>query len=208
MSWQNRIVGTGSEVPDQLLANPFNWRIHPKFQQDVMGDVLSEIGWVQNVIVNQQTGHILDGHMRVAIAISAEESEVPVVYVDLSPEEEKLALATIDPIGALAVTDNELRDSLLEDLNNEESFNQLMDRLNGKDLLNEFDFSDDTYKSEDEEMPFDNAILQYVLVFDDVDQQSLWYKFLAQLKKQYSGVTHAQRLKEFLHNQEQSWIAE
>ena len=74
MSWQNRIVGTGSEVPDQLLANPFNWRIHPKFQQDVMGDVLSEIGWVQNVIVNQQTGHILDGHMRVAFAISAEES--------------------------------------------------------------------------------------------------------------------------------------
>ena len=28
-TWRNRIVGTGEEAPDQLLANPANWRIHP-----------------------------------------------------------------------------------------------------------------------------------------------------------------------------------
>jgi len=27
--WRNRIVGTGEEAPDQLLANPQNWRTHP-----------------------------------------------------------------------------------------------------------------------------------------------------------------------------------
>ena len=29
-AWRNRIIGTGEEAPDQLLANPANWRIHPK----------------------------------------------------------------------------------------------------------------------------------------------------------------------------------
>ena len=28
MHWQNRIIGHGDENPDQLLANPRNWRIH------------------------------------------------------------------------------------------------------------------------------------------------------------------------------------
>lgn len=32
--WRNRIAGAGEEAPDQLLANPANWRIHPKAQQD------------------------------------------------------------------------------------------------------------------------------------------------------------------------------
>ena len=26
--WRNRITGSGEEAPDQLLANPANWRIH------------------------------------------------------------------------------------------------------------------------------------------------------------------------------------
>jgi len=33
---RNRITGTGEEAPDQLLANPANWRIHPKAQQDAL----------------------------------------------------------------------------------------------------------------------------------------------------------------------------
>jgi hypothetical protein len=32
-TWRNRIVGSGEEPPDQLLANPANWRIHPGSQQ-------------------------------------------------------------------------------------------------------------------------------------------------------------------------------
>jgi len=26
-TWRNRITGAGDEAPDQLLANPANWRI-------------------------------------------------------------------------------------------------------------------------------------------------------------------------------------
>src|SRR4030042_356185 len=32
-NWRNRIIGEGEEPPDQLLANPGNWRIHPQAQQ-------------------------------------------------------------------------------------------------------------------------------------------------------------------------------
>jgi hypothetical protein len=38
--WRNRITGTGEEAPDQLLANPANWRTHPKAQQDALAGAL------------------------------------------------------------------------------------------------------------------------------------------------------------------------
>tara|TARA_Y100000401_G_C8323129_1_gene226612 strand:+ start:1812 stop:2468 length:657 start_codon:yes stop_codon:yes gene_type:complete len=114
--WQNRIVGTGSEDPTQLLGNPLNWRIHPRHQQEAMTGVLDEIGWVQNIIVNQRTSRVIDGHMRVEVAITEGASEVPVVYVDLSDEEERTILATYDPIAAMAVSDSEKMSELLADI--------------------------------------------------------------------------------------------
>jgi hypothetical protein len=65
--WQSRIVGEGEESPDRLLANPRNWRIHPQSQQQALARLLDKVGWVQRVIVNQRTGHVVDGHLRVAI---------------------------------------------------------------------------------------------------------------------------------------------
>lgn len=106
----------GEEPPDQLLANPRNWRIHPQFQQEAVKGVLDEIGWIQQIVVNQVTGHVIDGHLRAAIAISKGEKAVPVTYVKLSPDEERLALATFDPLGALAVADAEALSGLLSDV--------------------------------------------------------------------------------------------
>jgi hypothetical protein len=114
--WRNRITGTGEEAPDQLLANPRNWRIHPQHQQDALAGVLDEVGWVQQVIVNQRTGHLVDGHLRVSLAERRGESSVPVVYVDLSETEEAEILATLDPLAGLAVADNEKLSELLEDV--------------------------------------------------------------------------------------------
>jgi DNA modification methylase len=114
--WRSRIVGHGEEAPDQLLANPLNFRIHPKPQQDALAGVLSEVGWVQDVIVNQQTGHVIDGHLRVSLAIGRREPSIPVVYVDLDEAEEKLILATIDPLSAMAATDAEKLDELLREV--------------------------------------------------------------------------------------------
>ena len=105
MTWQTRIVGHGEEAPDQLLANPANARVHPRTQQDAMAGILGEVGFVQSVLVNQRTGCLVDGHMRVQIALREGQTTIPVTYVDLSPEEERKVLATFDPLGALASTD-------------------------------------------------------------------------------------------------------
>jgi len=111
--WHNRIVGEGEEAPDQLLANPANWRIHPKLQQDALAGILDEVGWVQRIIVNRTTGHLIDGHLRVTLALRRDEPTVPVLYVELTAEEEAKILATLDPISGLAVADKEKFDQLL-----------------------------------------------------------------------------------------------
>ena len=91
--WRNCIVGTGSEPPDQLVANPRNWRTHPAAQRDALRGSLDTVGWVQQVLVNRVTGHVVDGHARVEEALSRGEQSVPVLYVELTDEEEALVLA-------------------------------------------------------------------------------------------------------------------
>lgn len=115
-NWKNRIIETGEERPDQLLANPANWRIHPKAQQAALAGVLDDVGWVQQVIVNQRTGHLVDGHLRVQLALRHDEKTIPVVYVDLAPEEEALILSTLDPIAMMAAADKAKLDELLHDV--------------------------------------------------------------------------------------------
>lgn len=115
-TWRNRIVGEGEAAPDQLLANPSNWRTHPGSQADALRGVLADVGWVQRVIVNQRTGYLVDGHLRVMEALKAGAPSVPVVYVDLSPEEEALILATLDPLAAMAGIDAAQLDALLREV--------------------------------------------------------------------------------------------
>lgn len=114
--FRNRIVGEGMEAPDQLLANPRNWRVHPQHQVDALEGLLSAVGWVQRVIVNRTTGHVVDGHARVALGLRRSEPEVPVLYVELSEAEEQLVLAALDPIAGLAGTDQAMLDGLLADV--------------------------------------------------------------------------------------------
>ena len=78
--------------------------------------MLSEVGWVQNIIVNQRTGYVIDGHARISIAISRGEESVPVVYVDLDENEEGIVLASLDPLAAMAGTDQAKLDELLAEI--------------------------------------------------------------------------------------------
>lgn len=118
--WANRIVGQGLEDPEQLLANPFNARIHPQFQQESLKAILDEVGWVDRVIVNRISGHVLDGHLRVALAITAGE-QVPVEYVELNEREEQLILSTFDWITQQAVYDADHLETLLRAIGDSEN---------------------------------------------------------------------------------------
>lgn len=123
--WQNRIVGYDTVEAEQLLANPANWRVHPKNQQDALSGVLNDIGWIAPVVVNRRSGFVVDGHLRIALAISKGEG-VPVAYVDLSPEEEAEALATFDPMAAMAAADKQQLDALLREVQTDDAAVQAM----------------------------------------------------------------------------------
>jgi hypothetical protein len=124
--WRNRIVRTGMAPLDQITFNARNWRIHPKPQQDALAGVLSEVGVVQHVIINERTGNLVDGHLRVTLADRAGEPAVPAVFVDLSEDEEALILATLDPLSAMAATDREQLDALLHEVSTGDAAVQAM----------------------------------------------------------------------------------
>lgn len=118
---QNRITGHGDEAPDQLLANPLNFRRHPSHQMDALRGSIRELGWVKTVLVNKRTGYVIDGHARVEEAVRQKLATVPVTYVDLSPEEERLALAVLDPITEIAIRDQDALSALLADVTAEDA---------------------------------------------------------------------------------------
>lgn len=132
--WRNRIIASGVEAPSELVANPANWRTHPRHQRDALAGSLDSVGWVQQVLVNRRSGFVVDGHARVALAVVRKEPTVPVLYVDLDPAEERVVLATLDPIGALAGRDDDRLAALLADVAVDDAGLQaLLDRL-GADL--------------------------------------------------------------------------
>jgi hypothetical protein len=131
-AWRNRIIRSGMAPVDQIQFSGKNWRIHPKPQQDALSGVISEVGWVQNVIINERTGNLIDGHARVTVADRNGETEVPAVWVDLSEEEESLILATIDPLAAMAATDSAQLAALLTEVSTGDAALQaLLDQLAG-----------------------------------------------------------------------------
>jgi DNA modification methylase len=115
-AWRSRITGSGSEDPRQLTVHPANWRTHPPAQRAALRGSLDAVGWVQQILFNSTSGHVVDGHARLEEAIERGEPSVPVLYVDLSPGEELLVLATLDPIGAMADRDHDRLDALLAEV--------------------------------------------------------------------------------------------
>jgi DNA modification methylase len=115
-AWESKIVGHDRVAPDQLLAHPMNWRTHPQSQREALRAAIEELGYIRSVTVNKRTGNLVDGHERVWQALTSEQPFIDVEYVDLSPEDELKALATMDPISELATVDKGKLDELLRDV--------------------------------------------------------------------------------------------
>lgn len=144
MAWENRIIGSGIENPDELNKNPKNWRVHTRLQTKSMEAILDKIGWVQEVIVNKRTGNLVDGHLRVELASKRKETEIPVKYIDLSEEEEELVLLTYDPIGALIQADAEALKELADAVDREdEGIRALIEDIEGEYGLFKFEAEDE-----------------------------------------------------------------
>lgn len=105
--WRNRIRGYGMASVEQVVANPHNWKIHTADQFDVLDAGLSEVGIVQNIIINTTTGNMIDGHGRILHALKRGEKYFPATYVELPHDEELKVLAILDPIATLARSDDD-----------------------------------------------------------------------------------------------------
>lgn len=154
--WSNRIVGYEELQVSDALFNPENWRVHPREQQEALAGVLRQVGIVQNVVVNKRTGHLVDGHLRVLLADREGMATVPATVVDLTEEEERLILATLDPLAALAGADKEKLDSLLHEVQTDDPSIQAM--LSGLAEENGLYFGDAAGATEGEGRPKGTAL--------------------------------------------------
>ena len=100
------ITGFDPQMPiEMLVANDLNWRRHPDLQNEAMRAALKAVGIIQSVIWNKTTSRLVDGHLRLALAIEAGYTTWPTTIVEMSEDKEKIALATYDPLSAMAVAD-------------------------------------------------------------------------------------------------------
>ncbi len=104
-TWQSKVVRHADVAPGDLLNHPDNVTIHTAEQQEDMVRMFRKIGWAASVLVSENTGRIIDGHMRVAVALNAGAATVPVDYVSLTEEEERKALLYLKRMPSLAGLD-------------------------------------------------------------------------------------------------------
>ena len=100
-----------------LTPNAKNWRRHPAAQRDALEGVLSDVGWAGAALYNEATGRLVDGHLRLDVALRRGDEAIPVLIGSWSEAQEAEILATLDPIAAMATTDAAALDALLDEVN-------------------------------------------------------------------------------------------
>lgn len=92
--------------PQILLENPLNYRVHPPEQEAETRESIRTCGWARRLLVNVLTGRLIDGHLRLKIAIDDKLDRVPVDYGQWTDKQELLLLAALDPITGRAKWDD------------------------------------------------------------------------------------------------------
>lgn len=117
-------MGTSNSIRDRikelrrvparaLLANPKNWRKHPKAQQQALRAILDEVGFAGALLARETEGGelmLIDGHLR---AETAPDELVPVLILDVNEAEANKILLTFDPLSSLATIDQTNLESLI-----------------------------------------------------------------------------------------------
>lgn len=111
--FRNRIIGLREVPASALLKNPNNWRKHPSSQRRALKAALGEIG-IADALVARETAEgleLIDGHLRADVS---GDQPVPVLVLDVTDEEARVLLATLDPLAAMAETDSVALDALVK----------------------------------------------------------------------------------------------
>jgi hypothetical protein len=105
----HRRVRAGDLVPHEL-----NFRTHPDVQRKALQALYAEIGFARSLLAYELPDgrlKLLDGHLRRDLD---PDMEVDVEVLDVSDDEARALLLSIDPLASLAQTQEQLRDRLLE----------------------------------------------------------------------------------------------
>src|SRR6266478_3601337 len=97
----------------ELLANPKNWRRHPKAQAEALRGLLGEIGYADALLARELPDGrlmLIDGHLRAEITPNM---MLPVLVLGVTEAEADKLLLTLDPLAGLAQADAERIEELL-----------------------------------------------------------------------------------------------
>jgi hypothetical protein len=130
MKIRDRIKELRRVRASNLRPHPKNWRTHPAAQRDALRGVLAEIGYADALLARELPDgslELIDGHLR---AETTPEVEVPVLVVDLDDAEAAKLLALLDPLAAMAETDQNLLVALLAEVETQnEAVRRMLDGM-------------------------------------------------------------------------------
>ncbi|MBU4272723.1 MAG: hypothetical protein KKA28_12755 [Planctomycetes bacterium] len=115
-----------------LRPHPNNWRTHPPAQRDALRGVLAEIGYAGALLARELPDgslELIDGHLR---AETTPDADVPVLILDLDEREAKKLLAVLDPLAAMAESNDEALAELLAHVETEsDAVRAMLDEMLG-----------------------------------------------------------------------------
>jgi hypothetical protein len=97
-----------------LVPHEWNFRLHPEVQKSALETVYREVGFARSLLAYELPDgrlKLIDGHLRRDLD---PDMEVDVEILDVSEEEARALLLSIDPLAALAETQQQLHDRLME----------------------------------------------------------------------------------------------
>ena len=191
---------------ESLKSYENNSKIHPDLQIDQIKKSIDEFGFFEPILIDEHNT-VLSGHARLQALKELNQEKAPTISLEglTDIQKEKVVIAA-NKIQENGNWDKDRVISGLEKILNSEPDAKLQnygfstEELSG--LLgdeNDFDFSDDTYVPESNE-EYAYAIIQYVIIFDDEEQQRVWHQLLTTLKDKYPDLpTHSSRITEFIN---------
>lgn len=133
--------------PAELAADERNWREHPEAQRKALQAMVDSVGVVDALIARETPDGLvlIDGHLRRDMLA---EQELPVIIVDLDEDEAGQVLATLDPIAAMAQTNQDALQALVDATKPPIDWPRVMSRVGIPDAG-----QDDVAEPEDEAEP-------------------------------------------------------
>jgi len=111
---RNRIKGHRRVRAGDLVPHEFNYRLHSDVQRKALQALYREVGFARSLLAYELPDgrlKLIDGHLRRDLD---PDMEVDVEILDVSDDEARTLLLSIDPLAALALEQQELHDRLLE----------------------------------------------------------------------------------------------